>query len=131
MLHQLCANSSASRAAIKAAVLPNPWQPSSVSSSSQSSARSAPSPAQAAAVDQSGSGRSGADSAGTSVVPAVRSAAMDPTDAPPDSLRGRLLRHMTSLDSQLKRCVAEFLFLLCGEDGESHIFSRFVYRVLF
>jgi hypothetical protein len=126
VLHQLCANSSASRAAIKTAVLPNPWQPSSVSSSSQSSARSAPSPAQAAAVDESG-----ADSAGTSVVPAVRSAAMDPTDAPPDSLRGRLLRHMTSLDSQLKRCVAEFLFLLCGEDGESHIFSRFVYRVLF
>jgi hypothetical protein len=44
---------------------------------------------------------------------------MDSTDAPPDSLRGRLLRHMTSLDSQLKRCVAEFLFLLCGEDGRS------------
>jgi hypothetical protein len=44
---------------------------------------------------------------------------MDPADAPPDSLRGRLMHHMTSLDSQLKRCVAEFLFLLCGEDGES------------
>lgn len=41
---------------------------------------------------------------------------MDPGDAPMHTCRGRLVRHMTSLDSQLKRCAAELVFLLCNED---------------
>ena len=45
-------------------------------------------------------------------------AKMDPTDVPPGTLRYYLIKLMISLDSQLKRCVAEFLFVLCLEDGE-------------
>jgi hypothetical protein len=48
---------------------------------------------------------------------------MDPEDAPPGTLRWLLLRHMTSLDAHLKRCVAELLFLLCDEDRKYAIFS--------
>lgn len=43
---------------------------------------------------------------------------MDPTDVPIGTLRYYLVKLMISLDSQLKRCVAEFLFLLCAEDGK-------------
>ncbi len=45
-------------------------------------------------------------------------AKMDPSDVPPGTLRYYLTKLMISLDSQLKRCVAEFLFVLCLEDGE-------------
>ena len=55
--------------------------------------------------------------------PAPRAgASIDPVDAPAGSLRARLLRHMTSLDSQLKRCTAELLYLLCNEDGKSLLY---------
>eukprot|EP01032_Pedospumella_encystans_P019394 gene19394-22046_t len=45
-------------------------------------------------------------------------AKMDPTDVPPGTLRYYLIKLMISLDSQLKRCVAEFLFVLCAEDAD-------------
>jgi len=48
----------------------------------------------------------------------INQAKMDPTDVPPGTLRCYLTKLMISLDSQLKRCVAEFLFVLCLEDGE-------------
>lgn len=53
-------------------------------------------------------------------------AKMDPIDAPADSTRGRLMRHMTSLDSQLKRCAAELIFLLCDEDRKCHYKNIFL-----
>jgi hypothetical protein len=45
-------------------------------------------------------------------------AAMHPvdSDAPPGSLRHGICRLITSLDSQVKRCVSEFLLALCGGD---------------
>lgn len=41
---------------------------------------------------------------------------MDPTDIPEGTLRARLVRSMTSLDSLLKRYSAELLYALCDKD---------------
>lgn len=41
---------------------------------------------------------------------------MDPTDIPEGTLRARLVRSMTSLDSLLKRYCAELLYALCDKD---------------
>ena len=41
---------------------------------------------------------------------------MDPTDIPEGTLRSRLVRSMTSLDSLLKRYSAELLYALCDKD---------------
>lgn len=43
---------------------------------------------------------------------------IDPKDCPPNTLRGELVALMTSLDTQIKRIVAEFVFLLCANDGK-------------
>ena len=55
-------------------------------------------------------------------------AKMDPTDVPPGTLRCYLIKLMISLDSQLKRCVAEFLFVLCLEDGKCKLAHRWCIR---
>ena len=43
---------------------------------------------------------------------------VDPRDAPRGTLRGELAHLMISLDSNVKRCAAEFLYVLCNEDGQ-------------
>lgn len=43
---------------------------------------------------------------------------IDPRDCPPNSLRYELIRLMTSLDTQIKRIVAEFVFILCNNNGK-------------
>jgi hypothetical protein len=42
---------------------------------------------------------------------------MAPTDCPEGSIRHLVISYMISLDSQIKRCVNEFLFYLCNQDG--------------
>lgn len=41
---------------------------------------------------------------------------VDPRDAPVGTLREKLLRLMTSLDTNVKRCAAELVFTLCDEN---------------
>lgn len=36
-----------------------------------------------------------------------------------NSLRNKLVRLMTHIDTDVKHCAAEFLFVLCKESGES------------
>jgi hypothetical protein len=43
---------------------------------------------------------------------------MDVIDAPENTLRARLIAKMTSLDTNIKRCVSEFLFFLCNENSK-------------
>lgn len=48
-----------------------------------------------------------------------------PTDCPEGSIRHLVISYMISLDSQIKRCINEFLFYLCNQDGNVEI--RFIY----
>ncbi|RYH20518.1 hypothetical protein EON65_23240 [archaeon] len=43
---------------------------------------------------------------------------IDPRDCPANTLRYELVKLMTSLDTQVKRIVAEFVFTLCHNDGK-------------
>jgi hypothetical protein len=43
---------------------------------------------------------------------------MDVIDAPDNTLRARLIAKMTSLDTNIKRCVSEFIFFLCNENSK-------------
>jgi hypothetical protein len=45
-------------------------------------------------------------------------AKMRPQDAPPGSLRAKLLQHMTCLNTEVKRCVGELVWALCGADAQ-------------
>lgn len=45
---------------------------------------------------------------------------IDPRDCPNNSLRYELIKLMTSLDTQIKRIVAEFVFSLCNNNGKQH-----------
>jgi hypothetical protein len=56
--------------------------------------------------------------ASLSLSPSQKHRPMDPTDMPVNSLRYELIKLMLSLDSNIKRCVSEFLFTLCHEDGK-------------
>lgn len=44
---------------------------------------------------------------------------MHPHDCPENSLRHALIQLMTSLDTNLKRCVSECLFLLCHQNSKT------------
>lgn len=54
---------------------------------------------------------------------------MDPNDCPPGTVRHDLIKLMTSFDPNIKRCVAEFIFSLCQDNGtllfffDTHIYS--------
>lgn len=43
---------------------------------------------------------------------------MHPADCPDNSIRAALIGLMTSIETNIKRCVAEFIFLLCHENSE-------------
>lgn len=47
---------------------------------------------------------------------------IDPVDVPLDTIRGMLVRHMTSLDISIKRSVSEFIYLLCDENADEFVF---------
>lgn len=42
-----------------------------------------------------------------------------------DSLRNKIVRLMTHIDTDVKDCAAEFLFVLCKESGEGLFSVRF------
>lgn len=46
---------------------------------------------------------------------------IDPRDAPVGTLREKLLRLMTSLDTHVKRCAAELVFTLCDENPDEFV----------
>ena len=134
MLNHICAFSTQCKVWVKDAIFPTPWAlPVAELPNTESAAGTAGNsvcaravhlrlshfdtvlfidaiPTQAGSPPTSPAGDQPAPRAGASI---------DPVDAPAGSLRARLLRHMTSLDSQLKRCTAELLYLLCNEDGKS------------
>jgi hypothetical protein len=60
---------------------------------------------------------------------------MAPADCPENSIRFALIQFMTSVETNIKRCVSEFLFLLCDQNSEffcfSFFFSLFVLTHLF
>jgi hypothetical protein len=103
VLNECCTHSKTARAAVKEAVFPNPWSPSQTQQGG-------------AAVTVEATVEA---AAGMGARQAARGP-MDPTDAPEGTLRARLIGLMTSLDSSLKRCAAELLFLLCDEDRKCY-----------
>lgn len=44
-----------------------------------------------------------------------------------DAVRNKLVRIMTHVDTDVKDCAAEFLFVLCKENGEGHILFLYFY----
>lgn len=63
---------------------------------------------------------SGAGGAGTPAS-GISQHSIDPKDCPVNTLRYELINLMTSLDTQIKRIVAEFLFALCQKNGENSL----------
>jgi hypothetical protein len=58
------------------------------------------------------------DSIRSAKATATSSNNMDPRDCPVNTLRHELIKLMTSLDTQIKRVAAEFIFSLCDNNGE-------------
>ena len=62
--------------------------------------------------------------------------AVDPTDVPEGSMRALLIKCMISVDTSIKRTVAEFLYLLCDENGmydkpiSAILFGSFVFELI-
>ena len=48
---------------------------------------------------------------------------IDPLDVPIGTIRSMLIPHMISIDTNLKRTVAEFLYLLCDSKGLAFIIA--------
>lgn len=55
------------------------------------------------------------------ILPPLRDVALRPEQD--TSLRGQLVRLMTHVDTDVKDCAAELLFVLCKENGTLHIYS--------
>lgn len=47
-----------------------------------------------------------------------------------NALRNKLVRLMTHIDTDVKNCAAEFLFVLCKESGEENIFLLVCFNVV-
>lgn len=141
VLTKLCAASSSFRDEFKPYVFPNPWRQVPILPSCSVSTDLEAKPAarnvtvstnrnfggekvvesEDVADSADGAGKIAISSRSGRMIPA---ALMDPQDSESGSLRTRLLSFMTSLDSQLKRCAAELMFLLCEEDGKITSFYK-------
>lgn len=77
-----------------------------------------------------GSGESGVKSDDDSQQSVKYTNNIDPRDCPVNTLRYELVKLMTSLDVQVKRIVAEFVFTLCNNDGKCLFFHHTLYALL-
>ena len=61
------------------------------------------------------------------ILPPLRDATHRPEEG--STVKSRLIRLMTHLDTDVKHCAADFLFVLCKENGKSrhHYFSLGMY----
>ena len=123
VLSGLSSHHTDAKALIKSSIFPDPWvrDPASGAGAEAEPATVADITPSGDSVFSTTSNNGNGNGVGSSVT-ATKKKGIDPTNAPADTLRGRLIRHMISLDSQLKRVVAELIFLLCDEDGERRVY---------